>query len=264
MDVKTIIAAGVCVLTCSPEIANAQVQLRHPDQFYTNGEKTDAWTRDHEKRLRSTFWFAKNPANSLAYQQQIVIVYDSAPNKAYYFDSTTKEFIGRFDMQSENYSLLPKESRRERIEEIDESWFPRPGEMPTIGAMFERPGGGVPLNQKMMMMPPPTKEFPRLHASSWDTNYTTADRSRVRAKVDFNGNRGTYLVVGTNTAGELSHVQYEVREDAIFITGRWSLRGGGGYFSFSIPKDNMDVFWGDWGFAHGGIDGTWDGVRRPR
>jgi hypothetical protein len=262
--VKTLLVAWVALLACTAGSTRAQVRLQHPDQFYTNGKKIDGWTRDTANRLRSTFWFAKNPEDSLAYQQQIVIIYDSDQTKSYYFDSTTKEFVGRFDMASEKYSLLPKQFRRESLGGIDESRFPPPGPMPTIGQMFERPGGGMPSNQKTMMMPPPTTEFPRLQTSSWDTNYTTAGGKRVRAKVDFHGNRGTYLLVGTNTAGSLSDVQYTVRQDSFSITGRWSLRGRGGYFSFSIPKDNMEVFWGDWGFAAGRHGGIWDGIRRQR
>jgi hypothetical protein len=98
MVVKTILAACVAFIVCTAGITRAQVRLRHPDQFYTNGKKIGGWTRDTANRLRSTFWFAKNPEDSLAYQQQIVIIYDADPTKAYYFDSTTKEFVGRFDM----------------------------------------------------------------------------------------------------------------------------------------------------------------------
>jgi len=264
ISMRAIIAAFTCIVVGVANTTSGQVNLRHPEQFYTNGEKSDGWTRDVDKRLRSTFWFAKNPANSLAYQQQIVIVYDSAPNKAYYFDSTTKEFIGRFDLQSEKYSLLPNEFRRERIEEIQESWFSQPGELPTIGEMFQRPEAGGPTNQNRMMLPPPTAQFPRLHDSSWDTNYQTADGGRIRAKVNFRGNRGTYILSGSNTVGQLANVHYISGQDAFLITGQWSLNGSGGYFSFSVPKDNMDVFWGDWGFARNSIDGAWDGARRPR
>jgi hypothetical protein len=264
MVVKTILAACVAFIVCTAGITRAQVRLRHPDQFYTNGKKIGGWTRDTANRLRSTFWFAKNPEDSLAYQQQIVIIYDADPTKAYYFDSTTKEFVGRFEMKSEQYSLLPKQFRRERLEAIDKSKFPPPGPMPTIGEMLERPGGGMPSNPKTMMTPPPTTEFPRLQASSWDTTYTTDGGRRVRAQVDFQGTRGTYLLVETKTEGILSDVQYAVRQDSFSITGRWSLQGRGGYFSFSIPKDNIDVFWGDWGLAVGRNDGTWDGIRRER
>lgn len=272
------------VVACSTDLATAQVQLQHPDQFYTNGEKTGGWTRDSEKRLRSTFWFAKNPEDSLAYQQQIVIVYDEKPDKAYYFDSTTKEFIGLFDLATEGYSLLRPEYRRGLIEEIDESWFPPPSDLPTIGEMFELAPAGLNesfncfietgnevlppacahANPNKMMMPPPTAQFPRLHESSWETSFTTTDGSRVRARVDFKGDWGTYQLAGSEIIGELYNIRYSIGQEAISITGRWSLRDSGGHFVFSVPKDSMDVFWGDWGFALNRIDGTWSGIRRPR
>lgn len=274
----------VFILLTSISVVFAQVQLQHPDQFYTNGDKTDGWSRDSEKRLRSTFWFAKNPENSLEYQQQIVIVYDEAPDKAYYFDSTTKKFIGRFYLASEQYSLLRPEYRRGRIEEIDESWFPTPSNLPTIGEMFEPPPVCVQENflclieadneispttdvlpsPVKMMMPPPTAQFPRLHESSWDTSYTTDDGSRIRARVDFKGSRGAYRLADSEAVGALSNIQYSSGQDAISIAGQWSLSNNGGYFLFSVPKDNMDVFWGEWGFARNSVYGTWSGIRRPR
>ena len=64
----------------------AQVQLEHPSQFYTNGKKVDGWTRNDQQGLSSTFWLVKNPANSLNYRQQVVIVYDRNPSELYYFD----------------------------------------------------------------------------------------------------------------------------------------------------------------------------------
>ncbi|MBS9405390.1 hypothetical protein KG088_17420 [Halomonas sp. TRM85114] len=271
-------------IACWVDFAAAQVQLRHPDQFYTNGEKSDGWTRDSEKRLRSTFWFAKNPESSLSYQQQIVIVYDKAPNKAYYFDTATKQFIGWFDLATERYSLLSPEYRRERIEEIDESWFPPPSDLPTIGEMFEiapadlngnfhcfiETGKEVsqPMcereNPNIMRMPPPTAQFPRLHASSWDTSYTNADGSRVRARVDLKGDSGTYQLTNNEVTGDLSNIKYIIDQEVISITGQWALQDTGGYFVFNVPKDNMDVFWGDWGFVRDSIYGTWSGIRRPR
>lgn len=274
----------IFILVCSVNVANAQVQLLHPDQFYTNGDETDGWTRDSEKQLRSTFWFAKNPENSLEYQQQIVIVYDDAPDKAYYFDSTTKKFIGRFDLASEQYSLLRPEYRRGRIEEIDESWFPPPSNLPTIGEMFESSPvcaredflclietnneisstRGVRSSPIKMIPPPPTAQFPRLHESTWDTSYTTVDGSRIRAHVDFKGSRGAYRLADSEAIGVLSNIQYSTGKEAFSITGQWSLSDSGGYFFFSVPKDNMNVFWGDWGDARNTLHGTWSGIRRPR
>ena len=236
-----------------------QQELDHPIQFYSNGKKVDAWTRNDSAGLNSTFWFARNPAKSLVYQQQIVIVYDSEPDKAYYFDVTTKKFIGRYDFESEKYSLLPRESRRKSLKEIDH--FPPAGGLPAITQMFDGAPSG---NQNTLLPPPPTKRYPRLHKTSWDSNYTAADGTRVRATINFNGNRGTYRLVGTNAVGTMSEIKYLTRRSDYLITGRWALRGSVGSFSFSIPKDNVSVFWGDWGFRPGRVEGRWDGVRRPR
>jgi len=242
----------------------AQQRLEHPEQFYTNGDKVGGWTRNEAAQLRSTFWFAKNPADSLSYRQQVVIVFDDQPSLAYYYDAATKKFVGRADLDSMRYSLLPEEARRERLEEIPESAFPPAGEMPTVGEMFERLPPGMRPNSNMMMMPPPTMSFPRLEMSLWDSNYTTADGRRVRAHVELNGDHGTYRLVQSNQVGRLSDVRYRRGNDEFVISGRWTLGTANGSFSFTVPMDNIDVFWGTWSLRPGRVDGTWDGVRRPR
>lgn len=258
------LAICLCVLGVRSSVGFAQDGLEHPDQFYTNGEKVDSWTRNEQAELMSTFWFARNPVKSLGYRQQIVIVYDDQPDKAYYFDSTTKKFVGRMELDSGKYSMLDESDRRERIEDIDEAAFPVPGDMPAIGDMFGRLEDGSPGNPKMMMMAPPTMKFPRFEDSTWDTSYMTTNRQRIRATVQFDGNKGTYQLIGTNTTGRLFNVRYKMNDDDFRITGTWILGNSRGPFQFVIPQDNMDVFWGEWGYLRGRTEGSWDGIRKAR
>ena len=200
-----------------------QVNLDHPDQFYTNGKKADGWSRDEDNGLRSSFWFAKNPRNSLTYEQQIVIIYDARPDVAYYFDATTKRFVGRCDLATGKYSLLPQEFRRERISDIHESWFPSPGRLPTVGQLLPALPAGIAANETQLQLPPPTARFPRLDSSKWDTSYMSAGGQRVRAIVEFRGNSGAYRFVDDDTTGNLSNVQYASDGQVLRVSGRWSL-----------------------------------------
>jgi hypothetical protein len=243
--------------------AAAQPTVRQPDQFYTNGKQVNAWSVDSREALRSTMWLAKNPLDSPGYRQMTVLIYDSQPNRAYYLDQATQLVVGRLDLSTEQFSLLPRAARKPRVEDIDESTFPPPGELPNVADMFAPLPAGRRVNRKRMQLPPPTVEFPQLENSVWETSYMAANRMRVRAEVRFTGDRGTYQLTDKPGLGHLSDVQYETENDAPLIRGKWSLGNANGYFRFNIPADNLNVFWGEFGFELGKTVGAWDGVRQP-
>lgn len=250
------LAAGACLMLAS----TAPGQLRQPEQFYSNGEKVNGWTKG--SGMRTTFWFARYSNDDWAYRQQLVIIYDNEPNKSYYYDVGTKRFVGRFDMESDRYSLLPVAERRARRSDIDEGDFPPPGQMPTIQQMIGRDDEG-PGNQSQMLLPPPTPEYPRLQTSSWDTTYTTPGlRGRVRARIDFDGDEGRYTLEGGGGVGRLADIEYRGTDQGGFlVTGRWFLGAGQGVFRYTIPRSNVNVFTGEWSFEPGSADGIWDGTR---
>ena len=244
--------------------ADAQVLLEHPNQFYTNGETVDGWTRNDQQGLASTFWLVKNPANSLSYRQQVVIVYDSEPNEMYYYDVVSELFIGRYDMETGKYSLLPKQHRRKRLADIDESMFPPPGDKPLISEMFEPLNEGLP-NNEQMMMPPATMEFPRLTKSEWKGFYTDIGSNRRRKMtLTLNGRQGRYQAPSVNIAGDLTDVRYETRDDMPVISGYWSAgSGSGGGFEFRFM--NLHEFEGEyWVGNNRNRRFLWDGKRVSR
>ncbi len=244
--------------------AQAQPQLNHPDQFYSNGEKINAWTVNKDAKLMSTFWFVKNPQNSLNYQQQIAIIYDNEPNRAYYYSVAEKKFIGRMEIKSGKYSLLKPEDRRQKRSEIPSGAFPPADELPAVGEMFPPPTDGGEASDEQMMMPPPSMQSPQLEKSEWNTFYAAPQGKRVRAKVTFNGDEGTYELDNSDAVGELSEVEYEMQanQNRFEIRGRWQLGEARGFFKFRVPMDDLYVFAG---FSsqnrNAGDGGIWDGVR---
>ena len=245
---------------------SARAQFVQPEQFYSNGTAVDAWTHDAARRLKFTFWFAQYSKEDWPYRQQIVIIFDDNPNKAYYFDVGTRRFEGRFDLDDMGYSMLPPEKRRERLEDIPEEDFPPSGGMPTVGEMLRRSSDRQPGSDKMMMMPPPTADRPRLEDSIWETTYTTPDRRSIRARLLFDGENGQYIPEEGGQQGGLKDVRYINRGAAgHLITGRWSLGDSGGYFQFTIPRGVTNEFEGTWGIQPRSVDGSWRGTRtRPR
>ena len=244
--------------------AVAQPTLNHPDQFYSNGEKVNAWTVNKNEKLMSTFWFVKNPKKSLNYQQQIAIVYDNEPDQIYYFSAAEKKFIGRFDIEEGAYSLLKPADRRAKRSDIPSGAFPPPDGLPKVGEMFPLPPPGEEANNEEMMMPPPTMQHPQFEQSEWDSFYATPNNGRQRAKIKFNGDVGTYKLAGSNSEGELSEVVYEMQANSgrFEIRGRWQLGQARGFFRFRVPMDDLFVFSGFSSQNRNASDGgIWDAVR---
>ncbi len=234
--------------------------LKHPIQFYTNGETIDAWTRNEEKELRSSFWFVRRNNDKLEYRQHVVVIYDRQPDKAYYFDTEKRIFIGRIDLASGMYSLLPKEWRKPRIEDIDPAAFPVPARLPKIGDMFDEEEVG--LYEQYLLPPPATREYPFLEKSVWDSWYVPYQGDRIRTTIRFDGQNGTYPVTveGRAVEGKLSEVKYELRGNKYVIRGHWTLGDYGGPFQFEIELSQMDKFHGHW--TMDGLDvREWTGTR---
>jgi hypothetical protein len=207
------------------QTVQAQPQLNHPDQFYSNGEKVNAWTTNADAKLMSTFWFVKNPKNSLNYQQMIAIVYDNEPGLIYYYGVAEKKFVGRFEIENQKYSMLKPQDRRQKKTDIPPGAFPPADEMPSVGDMLPPPTEGE-ANDDEMMMPPPTMQFPQFENSIWDSFYATPQGKRVKARIVFNGNQGNYQPEGSDSEGELSNVVYQMQANRVVsrfaAAGSWA------------------------------------------
>jgi hypothetical protein len=64
----------------------------------------------------------------------------------YYYSVTTRRYWGRYDMKSKKYSLLPKDKRKEKLEDIKEKDFPEPKPLDKVV---------IPGSKKTMTPPPP-------------------------------------------------------------------------------------------------------------
>ena len=110
------IAAAALTLLCvaltatafgaPPEFDTARLSATAPAQFYTNGKMINAWNRDADTKNLVTFWFGKNPKNSLTYRQLIVV---QQPNdtKIYYFEVVDRVYVGRYDVMAGGVGSWP-------------------------------------------------------------------------------------------------------------------------------------------------------------
>ena len=216
----------------------------------------DVWLIGNGRK--TIMWFSREPGDRIVYRQSLVVVYDNEPQWAYYIDLGTKKFVGRYSFPQDKYSVLPENARREDKGEIPDESFPEPGELPTVDQLLPESQ-----DHSKLADPPPTKNYPRLSSSSWDTSYFTGQRQRIRPKLTFNVDRGSYQFRTDDQVfqGTLEDIRYEVGDQGLFlIRGTWRLGSTQGYFRFTVSPENLNVFQGEWG-RDGRIEGTWSGTR---
>jgi hypothetical protein len=149
--------------------------------------------------------------------------------------------------------------RKVNRDDIPEDAFPDPGKKPTVNQLLMNS-----LNTSILADPPPTRFHPQLHSSSWETAYLTADRSLIRAQLNFDGNVGSYSFSdqGSEFIGNLQNVTYvHGQNDCFVVSGEWFLNEQSGYFRFVIREENINQFEGEWGRG-GQILGVWNGTRK--
>jgi len=87
-------------------------------------------------RPTSTYYYSyyryKPYASYSGYKHHYCIYYPSRPRYVYYYNPVRKVYWGRYDMKEKGYSLLAKEDRKNRLDDIPEKAFPKPGKMPPI------------------------------------------------------------------------------------------------------------------------------------
>lgn len=120
-------ASLILLLGCSslPQ-AHASAPAR---QYY------GAWSYHSKHEYYYATYYFKPTADYPGYRSHYAIYYASRPRYVYYFDRYSRRYWGRFDTEGKagaQYSLLKDESRKERVEDIAEEDFPKPGGMPMI------------------------------------------------------------------------------------------------------------------------------------
>ena len=179
MTPKTV-AATLALAFCTVS-GTAHAQLREPEQFYTNGQKMDAWTRNREKQLSFTFWFARKDPDDLIYRQEIVIVYDGEPNKAYYL---TKAQDVPWPVGLPNGEVLapPGEVPTDEEGRHHGGDVPAPRRLASDWRSAPQPGRGRARQTYKSNRAAAHQGVPEFDHSSWDSNYIAPGWNRVRAK----------------------------------------------------------------------------------
>lgn len=66
------------------------------------------------------------------YKYHYCVYYPSRPRYVYYYNPYRKVYWGRYDLEEQGYSHLAEKDQKEKLDDIPESAFPKPGAMPQI------------------------------------------------------------------------------------------------------------------------------------
>jgi hypothetical protein len=81
-----------------------------------------------------SYYYQPSPRDA-GYKYQFCLFYPSSPRFVYYFDPVRHLYWGRLDMKAapdHQFSLLAEKDRKEKLKDIPEEAFPKPGKMPPI------------------------------------------------------------------------------------------------------------------------------------
>jgi hypothetical protein len=81
-----------------------------------------------------SYYYQPSPRDN-GYKYQFCLFYPSNPRFVYYFDPALHRYWGRLDMKGtpgHQFSLLAEKDRKEKLKDIPEDAFPKPGKMPPI------------------------------------------------------------------------------------------------------------------------------------
>jgi hypothetical protein len=114
---------------------------------YTYVQYYSGWRYYPSRSYYYSSYYYKPYTEYVGYKHHYCIHYPKYPTYVYYYNPYKQTYWGRYDFENKGYSLLDPKDRKQRLEEIPESAFPEPGEMPRIP---ESQGGEV-----VRMEPPP-------------------------------------------------------------------------------------------------------------
>lgn len=149
-----------------------------PRQYYSK-----YWTKSGGYYYKH---YRYQPAEGGNHRYHYMIYYSSRPRYYYYYNPYTKKYWGRYDLVACGYSKLAPADQAEKIGDIDEKAFPKPGPMPDMpesndgtkmqmppeedlappGPVDEEPQPSVD-KMKEKFPRPKEKETPREYFSGW-------------------------------------------------------------------------------------------------
>lgn len=119
-----LLALGGVGVVDTPKAEASYVQYGR--QYYGN------WSYNEINSYHYRHYYYKPVVTAPTYSYHYVIHYPAQPRYYYYYNPVKRHYWGRFDTQEKGYSLLAEADRKEKLEDIKESAFPKPAAMPNV------------------------------------------------------------------------------------------------------------------------------------
>jgi hypothetical protein len=110
---------------------------------YTPRQYYGAWHRHPTRPYHYRHYYFKPTADYAGYRHHYAVFYPARPQHVYFYNPYKRVFWGRCPADAKGkpaYSLLAEKDRKDRIEDIPDAAFPKPGALPPIP---ESKDGGV-------------------------------------------------------------------------------------------------------------------------
>ena len=114
---------GGLTVASNPPSANAYYGYR---QYYSS------WRYYPSRTYYYRSYYYKPYVSYTGYRHHYGVYYPSYPNYVYYYNPYKQVYWGRYDLEAKGYSMLADEDKKQKLEDIPDSAFPPPGEMPVI------------------------------------------------------------------------------------------------------------------------------------
>lgn len=118
-----LLAALAVAAVLPPATAHAAMLRRH---YYSS------WSYYPSRTYYYSYYYYKPAATYDGYAHHYCVYYPSRPRYVYYYNPVRRVYWGRYDVEKKGYSMLAEKDRKAELDQIPESAFPAPGEMPVI------------------------------------------------------------------------------------------------------------------------------------
>ncbi len=118
---------ALLALTTVMALATGVEAARYYGRSYYGG-----WSYQPQRTYYYSSYYYKPTASYSGYNYHYCIYYPSRPRYVYYYNPVRRVYWGRYDLEAKGYSQLAEKDQKAELNDIPESAFPAPGEMPSI------------------------------------------------------------------------------------------------------------------------------------
>jgi len=90
------------------------------------------WSYHPTRTYYYSYYYYKPYASYDGYAHHYCVYRPARPRYVYYYNPVRRVYWGRYDTEKKGYSMLAEKDRKAELDQIPESAFPEPGQMPVI------------------------------------------------------------------------------------------------------------------------------------